>query len=172
MKASPRTAKAGSSPPLPTLYREDFEPTRIDMLRSISGQNGCLRWDYMCRKSFRSFSRRLVVYVCAARRQGHGKQTPEGFYTPTLSTERQEVEECHQAHIKALEKLERRLVLRIIDVKDQIIADTSTDRLVSGFRLARKLSAELNHYENERPVSCRADKELGAHFICEEEDEI
>ncbi len=95
------------------------------------------------------------------------------FYTPPArSSEHQEVEECHQALIKALEKPERRLVLRIIDAKDHIIADTSIDSFISGFRLAWKLFTELNHYENERPVSCRADKELGAHFICEEEDEI
>ena len=94
------------------------------------------------------------------------------FYTPpALLPERQEVEECHQALIKALEKPERRLVLRIIDAKDHIIADTSVDSFISGFRLAWRLSTELNNYENERPVFCRADKELGAHFICKEEDE-
>ena len=94
------------------------------------------------------------------------------FYTPPqLSVERQEVEECHRALIKALEKPERRLVLRIIDAKDHIIADTSIDSFISGFRLAWKLFAELNHYENEHPVSCRTDKELGAHFIRKEENE-
>ena len=95
------------------------------------------------------------------------------FYTPPeLSAERQEVEECHQALIKALEKPERRLVLRIIDTKDHIIADTSIDSFISGFRLAWKLSAELNHYENERPISCQVGKELGAHYMRNEEDEI
>ena len=95
------------------------------------------------------------------------------FYTPPeLSTERQEVEECHKVLIKALEKPERRLVLRIIDAKDHIIADTSIDSFISGFRLAWKLSAELNHYENKHPISCRADKELGAHFMRKEENEI
>ena len=93
------------------------------------------------------------------------------FYAPPeLSVERQEVEKCHQALIKALEKPERRLVLRIIDAKDHIIADTSIDSFISGFRLAWKLSTELNHYENEHPVSCRADKELGAHFMRKEEN--
>ena len=66
---------------------------------------------------------------------------------------------------------ERRLVLRIIDAKDHIIEDTSIDSFISGFRLAWKLSAELNHYENERPVSCQAGRELGAHFVCNEEGE-
>ena len=95
------------------------------------------------------------------------------FYTPpALSSEHQEVEECHQALITALENPERRLVLRIIDAKDHIIADTSIDSFISGFRLAWRLCTELNHYENERPVSCRAGKELGADFIYEEEDEI
>lgn len=94
------------------------------------------------------------------------------FYTPLeLSAERQEAEKCHQALIKALEKPERRLVLRIIDAKDDIIADTSADSFISGFRLAWKLSKELNHYENKHPVSCRADKELGAHFISKEENQ-
>ena len=68
------------------------------------------------------------------------------FYTPPeLLAERQEVEECHQALIKALEKPERRLVLRIIDAKDHIIADTSIDSFISGFRLAWRLSTELNN---------------------------
>ena len=93
------------------------------------------------------------------------KELYDCFYTPpALSTERQEVEECHQVLIKTLEKPERRLVLRIIDAKDHIIADTSVDSFISGFRLAWRLSEELNHYENELPISCQADKELGARF--------
>ena len=78
------------------------------------------------------------------------------FYTPpVLSAERQEVEKCHQVLIKALEKPERRLVLRIIDAKDHITADTSIDGFISGFRLAWKLHTELNNYENERLASPR-----------------
>ena len=95
------------------------------------------------------------------------------FYTPPeFSSEQQEVEECHQALIKALERPERRLVLRIIDAKDHIIEDTSIDSFISGFRLAWKLSAELNHYDNKRPISCRADKELCAYFISKEKNDI
>ncbi len=81
------------------------------------------------------------------------------------------MEECHQALIKAPEKPERRLILRIIDAKDHIIADTSIDSFISGFRLAWQLSAELNHYQNKHPVSCRSGKESGAHFISKEENE-
>ena len=39
------------------------------------------------------------------------------FYTPPeLTVQKKEVEECHQALIESLEKPERRLVLRIIDM--------------------------------------------------------
>lgn len=56
------------------------------------------------------------------------------FYTPpALSAEHQEVEECHHALIKALEKPERRLVLRIIDAKDHIIADLPSTALSLDF---------------------------------------
>ena len=75
------------------------------------------------------------------------------------------MEECHQALIRALEKPERRLVLRIIDAKDHIITDTSLDSFISGFRLAWKLFTELHHYENERPLSCRTGKESDARFV-------
>ena len=100
------------------------------------------------------------------------KNLYDRFYTPpVLPEKRQEVEECHQALIKALEKPERRLVLRIIDAKDRSIAYTSIDSFISGFQLAWKLSAELNHYENERPISCRAGKKSGVHFMDTEEQE-
>lgn len=92
------------------------------------------------------------------------------FYTPpALSAERREVEECHQTLIKAPEKPERRLILRIIDAKDHIAADTSIDSFISGFRLAWRLSTELNNYENERLVSPQAGG-LGARFDSEKEE--
>ena len=72
------------------------------------------------------------------------------YIPPALSYECQEVEECHHALIKVLEKPERSLVLRIIDAKDHIIADTSIDSFISGFRLAWKLFTELNHYYETR----------------------
>lgn len=87
------------------------------------------------------------------------------LYTPTeLLAERQEVEECHQALIKALEKPERWLVLHIIDAKDHIIGEISIDSFISGFRLAWKLSAELNHYEDECSIFCKTGKKLDTHF--------
>ena len=39
---------------------------------------------------------------------------------PELQAQKQEIDECHQALSKVLGKLERRLVLQIIDAKDRI----------------------------------------------------
>ena len=94
------------------------------------------------------------------------------FYTPPeLPTVKQEIEDCHQALIDRLEKPERKLVLQIIDTKDRIAEDTSIDSFISGFELAWKLSAELNHYENERPVSRRMALGPGSRFTCKKEEE-
>ena len=82
------------------------------------------------------------------------KELYDCFYMPPeLPTQKQEVEECHQALIETLEKWERRLVLQIIDAKDRIVEDISIDSFISGFELAWQLSMELNQYENERSVS-------------------
>ena len=92
------------------------------------------------------------------------KELYDCFYAPLeLPAQKQEIEECHQALIEALEKPERRLVLQIIDVKDRIVEDTSIDSFISGFTLAWKLSAELNNYENERLISCRTGRLSGSN---------
>ncbi len=98
------------------------------------------------------------------------KELYDCFYTPPeLPAQKQEIEECHQALIGALEKPERRLVLQIIDAKDHIVEDTSIDSFISGFELAWKLSMELNNYENERLVSRRTGR-LGARFALKKEE--
>ena len=59
------------------------------------------------------------------------------FYTPPeLSEQKREVEECHQALIKVLEKPERRLVLRIMDAQSLMAEERSIDSFISGFELA------------------------------------
>ena len=76
------------------------------------------------------------------------------FYTPPeFSEQKQEVEECHQALIKVLEKPERRLVLRIMDAQSLMAEEHSMDSFISGFELAWQLTMELNQYENARSVS-------------------
>ena len=93
------------------------------------------------------------------------------FYTPPeLPAQKREIEECHQTLSEVLGKPERRLVLRIIDAKDRIAEDTSIDSFIAGFGLAWKLSIELNHYENERSVSCRTAMGLGARFASKGEE--
>ena len=94
------------------------------------------------------------------------------FYTPPeLPAQKQEIEECHQALSEVLGKPERRLVLKIIDAKDHISEDTSLDSFISGFRLAWRLSAELNHYDDERPACCQAAEKPGARFTLKKEDD-
>ena len=93
------------------------------------------------------------------------------FYTPPeLQAQKQEIDECHQALSGALGKPERRLVLQIIDAKDRIAEETSIDSFIAGFELAWKLSVELNHYENERSVSCQTAMGSGARFASKEEE--
>ena len=70
------------------------------------------------------------------------------FYEPLPETElKKEIEECHQKLIEALDKPERRLVLQIIDDKDQIAENKSIDSFIAGFHLAWQLEKELYEYE-------------------------
>lgn len=72
----------------------------------------------------------------------------DNFYEPLPETElKQEIENCHQQLIEALDKPERRLVLQIIDDKDQIAENGSIDSFIAGFRLAWRLSSELEMHE-------------------------
>ena len=78
----------------------------------------------------------------------------DNFYEPLPETElKKEIEDCHQKLIGALDKPERRLVLQIIDDKDQIAENRSIDSFIAGFRLAWNLSQELNTYEKGHPLS-------------------
>ena len=93
------------------------------------------------------------------------------FYTPPeLPAQKQEIEECHQALINALDKPERRLVLQIIDAKDRIVEDTSIDSFISGFALAWRLSVELDQYEKERSIFRCTAKRLGVLSMSGKED--
>ena len=75
----------------------------------------------------------------------------DNFYErPSAAQLKAEIEHCHQELIERLDKPERRLVLQIIDCKDQIAEDLSIDSFICGFRLAWKLSQELNMYDKGR----------------------
>ena len=95
----------------------------------------------------------------------------DSFYEPLPSVRlKQEIEDCHQKLIAVLEKPERRLVLQIIDDKDQIAEDRSIDSFIAGFRLAWQLSNELNMYEKMRPLPTREIAGTGA-FVTSERQE-
>ena len=78
----------------------------------------------------------------------------DSFYERLPATQlKDEIERCHQELIEKLSKPERKLVLQIIDCKDQIAEDLSIDSFIAGFRLAMRLSLELNIYEKGHPIS-------------------
>ena len=53
------------------------------------------------------------------------------FYQPLPNTQlKKEIEECHNQLIEVLEKNERRLVLQIIDAKDQIADSLAIDSFI------------------------------------------
>lgn len=77
----------------------------------------------------------------------------DNHYNPLpLSELKREVEDCHKKLIEVLDKPKRKLVLRIIDAKDQITETLSIDSFIAGFQLASKLSYELNHREKTHPM--------------------
>lgn len=97
------------------------------------------------------------------------KELYDYFYIrPELDEQENEVEECHKALIAALEKPERKLVLRIIDAQNLIIEQTSLDSFTAGFELAWRLSIELHNDESERPFSCQT-RRTGARCVWEDE---
>ena len=78
----------------------------------------------------------------------------DSFYEKLPATQlKAEIERCHQELIDKLDKPERKLVLQIIDCKDQIAENLSIDSFIAGFRLAMRLSQELNIYEKGHHLS-------------------
>ena len=72
------------------------------------------------------------------------------YIRPEFVEQEEEVRECHKELIAALEKPERKLVLRIIDAQDYIKTETSLDSFIAGFELAWRLSNELYHDDHEQ----------------------
>ena len=97
------------------------------------------------------------------------KELYDCFYIrPELDEQENEVEKCRKALIAALEKPERRLVLRIIDAQDYIKTETSLDSFIAGFELAWRLSNELHYDDKERSVLGKTG-EMGVCFMSKEE---
>lgn len=91
----------------------------------------------------------------------------DSFYTPlAIPGLEAEVKTAHRKLIERLDKQERRLVLQIIDAQNAIANDRSLDSFVCGFKLAWRLTHELDDYKSERP-----DAVLGARSSYQDEDE-
>ena len=78
----------------------------------------------------------------------------DDFYnTPPAVQLKEEIERSYQELIGWLDKLDRKLVLNVIDCKDQIAEELSISSVIAGFHLGWKLSHELNVYDREHPIS-------------------
>ena len=97
----------------------------------------------------------------------------DSFYTPPRAADtRAEIETIHKQLILKLDKPARWLVLRLIDAKDRLIEEASTDSFVCGFRLAWRLANELNDYpESGRPTQSGR-TERAAHCMPQERWEL
>ena len=74
------------------------------------------------------------------------------FHVPSKNMAlEQRVEDNHKQLREALEKPERRLVLEIIDAKDQMAETASIESFAAGFELACRLCNELVNTRNSIP---------------------
>ena len=70
------------------------------------------------------------------------------LYTPlAMSKQRAEIYHCHHKLIEVLDKPERKLLLTIMDRKDEIADELAFDSFICGFKLALQISTELRLYE-------------------------
>ena len=70
------------------------------------------------------------------------------LYTPlAMSKQRAEIYHCHHKLIDILDKPERKLLLTIMDRKDEIADELAFDSFICGFKLALQFSAALRLYE-------------------------
>ena len=93
----------------------------------------------------------------------------------TVKKRREELNSSYDTEISKAQDLlkkarARREKARNQGVKERIAEETSIDSFIAGFELAWKLSVELNHYENERSVSCQTAMGSGARFASKEEE--
>lgn len=74
------------------------------------------------------------------------------FYIPLpLAEPRQQITQAQQLLIQRLDLSDRKLLLQIIDVGDQIADELSLDSFICGFLLPYQLGNELQYYKKERP---------------------
>ena len=92
------------------------------------------------------------------------------LYTPYENQEiEQELDDCHKQLIDVLGKLERKLVLRIIDGKDRLADEIGLDSFIFGFKLATQLAHELKKYNGHLRSEQTADQDVRRSILSEEE---
>ena len=93
------------------------------------------------------------------------------LYTPHENQQaEQELDDCHKQLIDVLGKLERKLVLRIIDGKDRLADEIGLDSFIFGFKLATELAHELKKYDGHLCSEQTADEDVRRSILSEEED--
>jgi len=97
----------------------------------------------------------------------------DSFYTPPEMSELTEAVEANRTLLRErLAKEDRKVVLRIVDDMSMIALERSYDSFICGFKLAWRLTNELNNYkENERSTPTGT-VGLGARFASEEGEPI
>ena len=88
---------------------------------------------------------------------------------PDSMRQRKAIESDYFKLKESVEMSELKLVLRIIDTKDNICDETSFDSFASGFRLAWRLCAEIKEYDKSRPIPARS-LNLDGILVTEEGD--
>ena len=82
----------------------------------------------------------------------------------------QELDDYHKQLIDVLDKPERKLVLRIIDGKDQLADEIGLDSFIFGFKLATQLEYELKKYDGHLRSEQTADEDVRRSIMSEEEN--
>ena len=91
------------------------------------------------------------------------------FYEPSRQPFFQNlIDESHQTLIQNLSKADRKLVLRIIDSKDEISCNHTIESFICGFNLAMEILTELKNYKKGNSFS---DDEMELPFAMEETNE-
>ena len=75
------------------------------------------------------------------------------YIPPEFKTLSHEADECHRSLIQTLSRADRKLLLRIIDIKDSIAEQQTLDSFIRGFQLAAQMAFELKAFSQEHNVT-------------------
>lgn len=91
----------------------------------------------------------------------------EWSYTPLeLDKLNEIVGDCHRQLTERLDKPERKLLLKLIDVQAEILDETSQDSFLCGFKLALELTSALKHYDGHL---CGVDADRDARHLLDDQ---